>query len=238
VATDTLVLEGLKVHRGALPVLHGVDLALGDEPLAVLGRNGAGKTTLCHAIMGLLRPSAGSIRFHGAELAGRAPNEIAAYGITIVPQGRRVFPSLTVHEHLRLIAGRRGGAWNIDRVYATFPRLLVRQAHFGNQLSGGEQQMLAIARALLTNPRLIILDEPSEGLAPAIVDHLLDILRTLSNDGTGILLVEQKLRVGTAAAKRVVLMAAGQVALVTDTARLLEDDELQQRYLGVTGAAA
>jgi branched-chain amino acid transport system ATP-binding protein len=238
VATDTLVLEGLKVHRGALPVLHGVDLSLGDEPLAVLGRNGAGKTTLCHAIMGLLRPSAGSIRFHGAELAGRAPNEIAAYGITIVPQGRRVFPSLTVHEHLRLIAGRRGGAWNIDRVYATFPRLLVRQAHFGNQLSGGEQQMLAIARALLTNPRLIILDEPSEGLAPAIVDHLLDILRTLSNDGTGILLVEQKLRVGTAAAKRVALMAAGQVALVTDTARLLEDDELQQRYLGVTGAAA
>jgi branched-chain amino acid transport system ATP-binding protein len=233
-AGSTLVIEGVEVRRGALPVLHGVDLELEDEPIAVLGRNGAGKTTLCLALIGLLPIARGSIRFRGTELAGLRPEAIAAHGVTIVPQGRRVFRSLTVDEHLRLMVGRRGGNWTVERVYSTFPRLAERKRHYGTQLSGGEQQMLAIGRALLTNPQLIILDEPSEGLAPAIVDHLLDVFRSLQAEGTAILLIEQNLRVGTMAAERVALMSAGQIALVTDARRLLEDDELQQRYLGVS----
>jgi branched-chain amino acid transport system ATP-binding protein len=228
-----LVLEGVEAHRGAMAVLHGVNLVVGDEPVAVLGRNGAGKTTLCHAIMGLLPVGKGSIRFDGVELVGKSPDEIAAHGVTIVPQGRRVFASLTVDEHMRLTAGRRPGGWNIRRVYQTFPRLAERKANYGNQLSGGEQQMLSIARALLTNPRLIILDEPSEGLAPLIVDHLLDLLRLLCAEGTSILLIEQKLLVGTTAAAQIALMSAGQIALLTDGARLLEDEQMQQKYLGM-----
>jgi branched-chain amino acid transport system ATP-binding protein len=234
--SNELVLEGVDAQRGALPVLHGVNLTVGADPVAVLGRNGAGKTTLCHAIMGLVPVSRGSIRFGGVELAGKPPEAIAEYGLTIVPQGRRIFASLTVDEHMRLMAGGRPGPWNVARVYATFPRLAARKANYGSQLSGGEQQMLAIARALLTNPRLMILDEPSEGLAPLIVEHLLEVLRMLGAEGTSILLVEQKLRVGTAAAQRIALMANGQIALMTDAERLLADDRMQQKYLGMAAA--
>jgi branched-chain amino acid transport system ATP-binding protein len=231
--TSELVLEGVVAYRGALAVLHGINLTVGAEPVAVLGRNGAGKTTLCHAIMGLLPVSKGSIRFDGVELTGKPPDAIADQGVTIVPQGRRIFPSLTVDEHMRLIAGGRTGRWNIARIYETFPRLAARKSNYGSQLSGGEQQMLAISRALLTNPRLMILDEPSEGLAPLIVEHLLQVLRVLGSEGTSILLIEQKLRVGTAAARRIALMATGQIALVTDAERLLADEPMQQKYLGM-----
>jgi branched-chain amino acid transport system ATP-binding protein len=227
--------EALVAHRGPMQVLHGVDLLVDREPVAVLGRNGAGKTTLCQAIMGMLPVTGGSIRFRGVELAGKAPEAIAALGITIVPQGRRVFPSLTVHEHMRLMAGRSTGAWDVARIYRTFPRLAERKSNYGNQLSGGEQQMLAIARSLLRNPRLMILDEPSEGLAPLIVEHLLSVLRGLPAEGTSVLLVEQKLRVGTAAAARVALMSAGQIAHVGSADQLLADEALQQQYLGVSG---
>jgi len=233
-STNSLVISGLEVHRGVVPVLHGVDLQLDGQTLAILGRNGAGKTTLCNTLLGLLSAEKGSIRFNGAELAGLKPYQIAAHGLTIVPQGRRIFPSLTVEEHLRLVAGRRPGPWSLKRIYEVFPRLRQRGRNHGNHLSGGEQQMLAIARALLTNPRLLILDEPSEGLAPKIVDDLLDVLRAVNDEGTSILIVEQNLRVGTTASDRVAIMAGGQIALVTTSKRLWEDEELQQRYLGVS----
>lgn len=234
-APRSLVVEGLVVHRGPVQVLHGVDLQVRDEPVAVLGRNGAGKTTLCHAIMGLLPVSRGSIRFDGLELAGKRPDAVAALGVSIVPQGRRVFPSLTVDEHMRLMAGRSKGAWDVARVYATFPRLAERKGNYGNQLSGGEQQMLAISRSLLLNPRLLILDEPSEGLAPVIVEQLLQVLRTLRDEGTSILMVEQKLRVGTSAARQVAIMSAGKIVHLGGSAQLLQDEALQQQFLGISG---
>jgi branched-chain amino acid transport system ATP-binding protein len=231
---DTLRVEGLRVLRGRLPVLHGVDLCLGDEPLGMLGRNGAGKSTFCAALMGLLPVAAGSIVFNGVNLVGKSAQQIAALGITLVPQGRRVFRSLTVDEHLRLMQGLRPGPWTRERVYAEFPRLAERRGNFGNQLSGGEQQMLAIGRALMTNPRLMVLDEPSEGLAPTIVDDLLRTLAALRDSGVAILLVEQNLRVGTRAAPQVAVMAAGQIVLVTDSKALMADEQMQQRYLGVS----
>ncbi|WP_236025278.1 ABC transporter ATP-binding protein [Arenibaculum pallidiluteum] len=233
-STNALVISGLEVHRGVVPVLHGVDLQLDGQTLAILGRNGAGKTTLCNTLLGLLRAEKGSIRFNGVELAGLKPHQIAEHGLTIVPQGRRVFASLTVEEHLRLVAGRRPGPWTIPRIHDVFPRLAQRRRNHGNHLSGGEQQMLAIARALLTNPKLLVLDEPSEGLAPKIVDDLLDVLRAVNMEGTSILIVEQNLRVGTTASERVAIMSGGQIALVTSSKQLWEDEEMQHRYLGVS----
>ncbi|MFN6978454.1 MAG: ABC transporter ATP-binding protein, partial [Gemmobacter sp.] len=162
-----LEIRGLNVFYGASHALQGVDLRLGRGVLSVVGRNGMGKTTLCKAIMGLVPVASGSIRFGGVELAGRSPADIARLGIGYVPQGRRLWRSLTVDEHLRMVA-QAGGAWTVQRIYATFPRLAERRGNGGAQLSGGEQQMLAISRALLQNPRLLVMDEPTEGLAPVI----------------------------------------------------------------------
>src|SRR5262249_27176424 len=161
--------EGLNAFYAGAHVLHDVSFELGDEPVAIVGRNGMGKTTLCAAIMGFTPPrTTGSIRFRGEELVGRQSYRIARRGIAYVPQGRRLFPSLSVDEHLRMVGGRNGSRrWTIDRVYELFPRLAERKRNGGAQLSGGEQQMLAIGRALLTNPELLVMDEPSEGLAPA-----------------------------------------------------------------------
>jgi branched-chain amino acid transport system ATP-binding protein len=218
-------------------VLHGVDMTVEPgKPVALLGRNGAGKSTLCEALLGLMQITAGYIDFGGIELAGLPPQHIAAHGITIVPQGRRVFRSLTVDEHLRLMDGLKPGPWSRERVYGAFPRLAERKRNFGNQLSGGEQQMLAIARALMTNPRLIVLDEPSEGLAPAIVDDLLKTLSQLDSDGVSILLVEQNMRVGLRAAERIAIMSAGVITLTTDADTLKGDVALQQRALGLATA--
>lgn len=235
--TSTLTIRGLHVRRGSLEVLHGVDLTVEPgKPVALLGRNGAGKSTLCEALLGLMQITAGYIDFGGIELAGLPPQHIAAHGITIVPQGRRVFRSLTVDEHLRLMDGLKPGPWSRERVYRAFPRLAERKRNFGNQLSGGEQQMLAIARALMTNPRLIVLDEPSEGLAPAIVDDLLKTLSQLDSDGVSILLVEQNMRVGLRAAERIAVMSAGVITLTTDADTLKGDVALQQRALGLATA--
>jgi branched-chain amino acid transport system ATP-binding protein len=234
--TSALIVEDLHVSRGSLQILHGVNLKVNaQEPTTLLGRNGAGKSTLCEALLGLLPVRLGSVRFDGVELAGRNPQQIAGLGITIVPQGRRVFKSLTVDEHLRLMNGLRPGPWNRDTVYKAFPRLAERKANFGNQLSGGEQQMLAIARALMTNPRLMVLDEPSEGLAPAIVDDLLRTLGLLRNQGVSVFLVEQNMRVGLRAAAKVAVMSAGVVTLVTTSEAMQNDPELQERALGVAG---
>ncbi len=159
------------MHYGRAHALQGVSLSLAHGVLAVVGRNGMGKTTLCNAITGLV-PAAGSVRLAGTELLGLPPNEITGRGIGYVPQGRRVWPSLTVDEHLRLAARDAKGPWNPERIYRTFPRLAERKGNGGAQLSGGEQQMLAIARALLFNPRLLVMDEPTEGLAPVIVEQV------------------------------------------------------------------
>jgi uncharacterized protein (UPF0261 family)/ABC-type branched-subunit amino acid transport system ATPase component len=233
-ATSLLEISGLNVLYGRSHALQGVDLRLEQGVLSLVGRNGMGKTTLCKAIVGLLPAATGSIRFMGEELVGRSPTEIARLGLGYVPQGRRLWPSLTVEEHLRLAAGGARSQWTIPRVFETFPRLAERRTNRGNQLSGGEQQMLAIARALLLNPRLLIMDEPTEGLAPVIVEQVEDILVNLGEQGDiGILVVEQNIGVATAIAEKVAIMINGRINRIMDAARLQADRELQQRLLGV-----
>jgi branched-chain amino acid transport system ATP-binding protein len=234
-----LVVDGLNAHYGAAHVLHDVCFSLDDRALAIVGRNGMGKTTLCAALMGIVPPrTSGSVRFSGTELVGRPSNRIASLGIGYVPQGRRLFPSLTVDEHLRMVA-RRGSdvRWTADRIYDLFPRLAQRRRNGGAQLSGGEQQMLAIGRALMTNPALLIMDEPSEGLAPAIVEHLIETFRMLEAEGLRILLIEQNLGVATSIAERLLIMVGGEIATETTADALMADPELQRRYLGVDPVA-
>jgi branched-chain amino acid transport system ATP-binding protein len=231
-----LAVEDLHAYYGPAHVLQGVSFEIGDEPVAIVGRNGMGKTTLCAAIMGIKPPRAtGSIRVRGSELLGKASYRIARLGVGYVPQGRRLFPSLSVDEHLRIVEGRRNGArrWTPDRVYELFPRLAERKRNGGAQLSGGEQQMLAIGRALLTNPDLLIMDEPSEGLAPAVIEGLIDTFRKLEEEGLRILLIEQNLAVATSLAERQLIMIAGEIAAETTAAELVASPELQRRYLGV-----
>jgi branched-chain amino acid transport system ATP-binding protein len=212
---------------------------MGAESVAIVGRNGMGKTTLCATIMGLMpsfRGSArGSIRFNGEEILNRPPYKIAGQGIGYVPQGRRLFPSLSVDEHLRVL-GRRGSGtngWTAARVYELFPRLAERKKNGGAQLSGGEQQMLAIGRALLTNPKLLIMDEPSEGLAPAIIENLIEVFKQLEKEGLSILLIEQNLGVATSLAQRQLVMVGGSIAAETTADELAGDPDMQRRYLGV-----
>jgi uncharacterized protein (UPF0261 family)/ABC-type branched-subunit amino acid transport system ATPase component len=232
-----LEVRDLHVYYGRAHALQGVTLRLERGVLAVVGRNGMGKSTLCNAIMGLVPAASGSIRAHGEELVGRAPHTIAGLGIGYVPQGRRVWPSLSVDEHLRLAARGTGGTWTVERIYETFPRLAERKRNGAAQLSGGEQQMLAIGRALLANPRLLIMDEPTEGLAPLIVEQVALTLRRLADEGKiALLLIEQNLGVATDVASRVAVMVNGRVARELDSAALAADQELQQRLLGVRRA--
>ena len=234
VADPILEISGLDVRYGQSRILQGVDLVVGAEPLSLIGRNGMGKSTLCNAITGLVPVVGGSIRLGGAEITGRKPHDIARAGIGYVPQGRRVFASLSVEEHLRMVARRNGDGWTIKKIYDLFPPLATRRRNGATQLSGGEQQMLAIARALLLNPRLLVMDEPSEGLAPIIVEHLVGVLRDVARDGVGLLLVEQNLGVATSVAQRIAIMVTGRVALETTSRELLADEAAQRRYLGVS----
>ncbi|TVP99182.1 MAG: ABC transporter ATP-binding protein [Roseinatronobacter sp.] len=228
-----LDINDLHVRFGKATILQGVSLSVRDKPLSVVGRNGMGKTTMCAAVMGMV-PASGSITLDERDILGMNTGRIARQGIALVPQGRRMFPSLTVHEHLLLVAQRGTPPWTIDRIYETFPRLAERRKNGGNQLSGGEQQMLAISRALLMNPQLVIMDEPSEGLAPVIVDHLIEVLRTIAAEGMGLLLIEQNLRVATSVADEVSIMVTGRIAATVDAAELARDREMQNRYLGVS----
>jgi branched-chain amino acid transport system ATP-binding protein len=240
VSDALLAVEGVDAYYGPAHVLHDVSFTIADEPIAIVGRNGMGKTTLCTAITGITPPRVtGSIRFRGEELVGKPSYRIARLGIGYVPQGRRLFPSLSVDEHLRMVAGRRNGAerWTPERVYALFPRLAERKRNGGAQLSGGEQQMLAIGRALLTNPELLVMDEPSEGLAPAIIEMLTETFLKLAREGLRILLVEQNLAVATAIAERQLVMIGGEIAAETSATELAGSPELQRRYLGVEPVA-
>ena len=231
---NLLEIRGLNVFYGRSHALQGVDLTLEHGVLSLVGRNGMGKTTLCKAIVGLTPVASGSIRFMGEELIGRTPAEIARLGLGYVPQGRRLWPSVTVDEHLRLAGGNGRGQWTISRIYDTFPRLAERRSNRGNQLSGGEQQMLAISRALLLNPHLLIMDEPTEGLAPVIVEQVEQILLNLGKESDiGVLVVEQNIGVATAVAEKVAIMINGRVNRLMEAARLEADRELQQRLLGV-----
>jgi branched-chain amino acid transport system ATP-binding protein len=237
-AAPLLAVRDLDAFYGRAHVLQGVSFEMGAQSLAIIGRNGMGKSTLCAAIMGIRPPEAqGSIRFRGRELCGRASYKIADAGVGYVPQGRRLFPSLTVDEHLKMISRRGAGdgvrRWTPNDVYELFPRLGERRRNGGAQLSGGEQQMLAIGRALLTSPRLLIMDEPSEGLAPAIIEMLIETFKRLEREGLAILLIEQNLGVATSLAERQLVMVAGRIAAETTATAILNDPDAQRRYLGV-----
>ncbi len=239
-APPLLRAEGLTAHSGSAHVLQDVSFELSDQAVAIVGRNGMGKTTLCAAIMGIRPPNvSGSVTFEGKELVGKSSHKIASLGIGYVPQGRRLFPSLSVDEHLRMVSGRSSGKdWNAERVYELFPRLGERKRNGGAQLSGGEQQMLAIGRALMLNPKLLIMDEPSEGLAPTIIELLIETFRMLEQEGLRILLIEQNLGMATALAERQLIMIGGAIAAETTATQLAGDPDLQRRYLGVEPLAA
>jgi branched-chain amino acid transport system ATP-binding protein len=231
---ELLEVKGLNAYYGPAHVLQGLDFTVGDRPVSIIGRNGMGKTTMCNTIMGM-HPSVahGSVRFGGLELLGKPSYKIARAGLALVPQGRRLFGSLTVNEHLQIIGSKGNGQWTASRVYELFPRLSERKKSDATQLSGGEQQMLAIGRALLLNPKLLIMDEPSEGLAPRLVDELVQTIHQLAEGEVRILLVEQNLGVATSVAERHLVMLGGRIAAELASDQLMSDPELQRRYLGV-----
>src|SRR5690348_15419873 len=237
-AAPALEVRGLDVYYGHSHALQGVDLTLDGGVFSVVGRNGMGKTTLCKTIMGLVPASGGSVRVRGEEVTGLSPARIARLGVGYVPQGRRLWRSLSVDEHLALAAGMRRGPWTIERIYETFPRLAERKDHGGAQLSGGEQQMLAIGRALLLEPKLLVMDEPTEGLAPIVVEQVVEALRGLAAESEiAVLLIEQNLGVAVDVADRVGVMVNGRIAREMAAAELGADRELQERLLGLRSGA-
>ena len=231
-----LTVSGLSAGYGRVPVLHDVELSVGPgEVVALLGANGAGKTTLLRVIAGELRPSAGSVDFAGRQLVGRRPEQVVETGVALVPEGRRLFAGLTVRETLMLGAYRRRRADlapDIERIYGLFPRLGQRANQTAGRMSGGEQQMVAIGRALMGRPRLLMIDELSQGLAPTVVDDLIDLLPTLADDGTAILLVEQDVEAALAVASRGYVLELGSIVREGAAAALLEDSSLTDAYLG------
>ncbi|MDQ4037985.1 MAG: ABC transporter ATP-binding protein [Actinomycetota bacterium] len=231
----TLQISGLTSGYGRSSVLQGVDLDVPDgRVLGLLGRNGVGKTTLVHTVMGLVRPTGGSITLDGTELAGRRTDQIARAGLALVPQGRRIWPNLDVTEHLTLASRRTaGGTWTVPKILELLPRLGERRKHLGGQLSGGEQQMLAIARALLTGPRMLLMDEPSDGLAPTIVDQIGGVIGTLKAEGVTVLLVEQDLHLAFLVADEIAVMVKGQIAHRASTSDFRGDEPTARRLLGV-----
>jgi branched-chain amino acid transport system ATP-binding protein len=221
-------------------ILHGVSLDLKEgELVCLLGRNGVGKSTTLKSIMGVVRPKQGSIRFNEKELIGKEPYQIARLGIGYVPEDRRIFRSLTVHENLLMgikegnKADGGGSAWTVDKVYELFPRLQERCNNKGGHLSGGEQQMLTVVRTLMGNPRVILIDEPTEGLAPLIVKDVLDMLETVRQTGVTILMVEQNFKAAIKVADRFYIMSKGQIVFAGDRAALLAAEEVRKNYLEV-----
>ena len=236
-STPLLDVRGLHAGYGSSQVLFGIDLAIGSgEIVGVLGRNGMGKTTLVRSVMGLLRPSGGQIAFAGRTLVGLAPNRVARAGIALVPEGRQVFPNLTVDEHLSAFERPSPdgvAAWNAARVYALFPALAERRRHLGNQLSGGEQQMLAIGRALVTNPKLLILDEATEGLAPLVRHEIWHALAQLRGAGLSMLVIDKYVQRLIDIGDRHCIVEKGRSVWQGSSAELAADRSLWHRYLGV-----
>jgi branched-chain amino acid transport system ATP-binding protein len=234
-----LKLEDVHGYYGDSYVLQGVNLELPEHAVVgLLGRNGVGKTTTIRAIAGFLAPRRGRIVFDGRDIAGLAPYRISALGIGLVPQGRRIFQSLTVAEHLTLGEGMRTGPWTMERVFDLFPRLAERRRQRARTLSGGEQSMLAIARALLLNPRVLLMDEPTEGLAPVVVDAVADVIRALRQDNQSILLVEQDLALALDLVDHVFVMSKGQIVWHGTSDELAKRPDIQANYLGMGEAAA
>ena len=231
-----LTVSGVSAGYGRVPVLHDVALSVGPcEVVALLGANGAGKTTLLRVIAGELRPSAGSVDLSGQPLVGRRPEHVVGAGVALVPEGRRMFAGLTVRENLLLggYSRRRADlAADLDRIYGLFPRLGQRAEQAAGRLSGGEQQMVAIGRALMGRPRLLMIDELSQGLAPTIVDDLIDLLPELARDGTAVLLVEQDVQAALAVAARAYVLELGSIVREGPAAVLRDDPSLTDAYLG------
>ena len=230
-----LEVEEIHTYYGASHVLQGVSLRVArGQVVALLGRNGMGKTTLIRSIIGFTPPRSGRVTFAGAEITRMSSDPIVGMGMALVPQGRRIFPSLTVLENLTVAARARAGqGWNPDRVFALFPRLSERLTHRGNKLSGGEQQMLAIGRALMTNPALLLMDEPTEGLAPMLVREVGRALAELKAQGLSILLVEQSLPFALKVADHVTVLSRGRVVHSGPPAELWANEEVKSRYLGL-----
>jgi len=232
-----LAVERLETAYGVSQVLFGVSLRIdAGQLVTLLGRNGMGKTTTVRSIMGIVRPRAGSIRFEDRELRGLPSFRIAQVGLGLVPEGRQVFPNLTVRENLVATAANRAGAaepWTLDKVQALFPELAERRNHFGNQLSGGEQQMLAIGRALMTNPKLLILDEATEGLAPLIREKIYRSIEQLKAGGLSILMIDKDLRTLMRVADRHFVLEKGRIVWSGSSPELAASEDVQHRYLGV-----
>jgi branched-chain amino acid transport system ATP-binding protein len=228
-----LELRDIETAYGRSQVLFGVTLEVGaSQVVSLLGRNGMGKTTTVKSIMGICVPKAGAITFEGQALHGRPSYRIAQAGLGLVPEGRQVFPNLSVRENL-VATARRGGPWTLERVFALFPQLRERQSNYGNQLSGGEQQMLAIGRALMTNPRLLILDEATEGLAPLIRQEIYRSIARLKAEGLSLLVIDKDVRALGRVADRHYVLEKGRVVWSGSSAELAADANVQQRYLGV-----
>jgi branched-chain amino acid transport system ATP-binding protein len=234
---DALHLTDVHAFYGDSHILHGVSFSLRPGGvLALLGRNGAGKTTCISTIIGFLTPKGGEIRLFGEPIQGLSPERISQLGIGLVPQGRRIFPSLTVRENLVVAEQREGttsNRWTVDRIYDLFPRLSERDTQFAGTLSGGEQQMLAIGRALMGNPRVLLLDEPSEGLAPLIVAEVGRTIKHLKEEGQSIVLVEQNRQLALDVADCAVILNTGRCVFVGQASELLRNEDLMTQHLGV-----
>jgi branched-chain amino acid transport system ATP-binding protein len=230
-----LELENINAYYGDSHILHGVSLSVREgEIVCLLGRNGAGKTTTILTVMGYLQPRPGRIRYRDRDIAGLPPYEVARLGFGFVPQERGIFPSLTVRENLTVFARGGGkGFWTLQRIFDLFPVLRARERNLGFQLSGGEQQMLSIARALMLNPAMLLLDEPSEGLAPMIVQQIIEVLARLKQEGLAILLVEQSLRTAFAVGDRHHVMNKGEICFSGSAAELETNDFVLRNYLSV-----
>jgi branched-chain amino acid transport system ATP-binding protein len=231
-----ITVDDVHTYRGLSYVLQGITLQADDaQCTALLGRNGMGKTTLIETIMGLLSARDGDITLDGTSLRGKEPFQIAKRGVALVPQGRHVFSSLTVEENLTLAARGNGepGAWTLERIYDLFPNLSRRRKNRGSDLSGGEQQMLAIGRAVMTNPQVLLMDEPSEGLAPVIVDKVGEVIRLLKQEGLCVFLVEQNYGLAIEVADRLYVLAGGQVVWQGSPAEIEAADDVRHEHLGV-----
>ena len=235
--TTLLALEGLQVSYGGIRAVKGIDLEVGEgELVCLIGANGAGKTTTLKAITGLVHPAAGRVVYGGEDIAGRKSFEIARRGLALVPEGRGVFPQLTIEENLRMGAYSRDDkpavAADMERIFGLFPRLKERRAQTAGTLSGGEQQMLAIGRALMSRPRLLLLDEPSMGLAPLMVQKIFEVIRAVAAEGVTMLLVEQNARLALEASHRGYVLEGGVVTLAGEAKSLLGNPQVRQAYLG------